>query len=248
MNKSAETKTAINENLNSTPNRQVLDAEAARRMVGKCTDYNAPRNDSRNFKCVEISGMKFKDEDLSGIAAHYSKFKDCEFEACNISRIEGYFAEFENCSFKNCDFDNSNLSFATISNVTFTNCNLDGVDMPFAKGDFSCDNCMMERFTAQSAELKLKLNETNSRGLEANAATLELEVTKCNLRFAEFNDGTVKGTISQTDLSRAELNRSDLTELQVIDCAVNGLETEDAAGFDNSTEEDLDDIFGDDNE
>ncbi|MBE6373887.1 MAG: hypothetical protein E7055_17685 [Lentisphaerae bacterium] len=248
MNKSAETKTAINENMNSTPNRQVLDAEAARRMVGKCTDYNAPRNDSRNFKCVEISGMKFKDEDLSGIAAHYSKFKDCEFEACNISRIEGYFAEFQNCSFKNCDFDNSNLSFATISNVTFTNCNLDGVDMPFAKGDFTCDNCMMERFTAQSAELKLKLNETNSRGLEANAATLELEVTKCNLRFAEFNDGTVKGTISQTDLSRAELNRSDLTELQVIDCAVNGLETEDAAGFDNSTEEDLDDIFGDDNE
>ena len=248
MNKSAETKTAINENLNSTPNRQVLDADAARRMVSKCTDYNAPHNDSRNFKCVEISGMKFKDEDLSGIAAHYSKFKDCEFEACNISRIEGYFAEFENCSFKNCDFDNSNLSFATISNVTFTNCNLDGVDMPFAKGDFSCDNCMMERFTAQSAELKLKLNETNSRGLEANAATLELEVTKCNLRFAEFNDGTVKGTISQTDLSRAELNHSDLTELQVIDCAVNGLETEDAAGFDNSTEEDLDDIFGDDNE
>ena len=246
MNKSAETKTAVNENIN-TPNRQVLDADTARRMVSKCTDYNAPRNDSRNFKCVEISGMKFKDEDLSGIAAHYSKFKDCEFEACNLSRIEGYFAEFENCSFKNCDFDNSNLSFATISNVTFTNCNLDGVDMPFAKGDFSCDNCMMERFTAQCAELKLKLNETNSRGFEANGATMELEVTKSNLRCAEFNDGSIKGTISQTDLSRAELNRSDLTELQVIDCAVNGLETEDAAGFDSS-EDDLDDIFGDDNE
>ena len=247
MNKSAETKTAVNENLNSAPNRQVLDAETARRMVGKCTDYNAPRNDSRNFKCVEISGMKFKDEDLSGIEAHYSKFKDCEFEACNLSRIEGYFAEFENCSFKNCDLNNSNLSFAAISNVTFTNCNLDGVDMPFARGGFSCDNCMMERFTAQNAELKLKLNEINGRCIEANAATLKLEVTRSNLRGAEFNDGSIKGSISQTDLSRAELNRSDLTELQVIDCAVNGLETEDAAGFDSS-EDDLDDIFGDDNE
>lgn len=247
MDKSAETKTAVNENLNSTPDRQVLDADAARRLVSKCTDYNAPHNDSRNFKCIEISGMTFKNEDLSGIEAHYSKFKDCEFEACNVSRIEGYFAEFENCSFKNCDFNNSNLSFAAISNVTFTNCNLDGVDMPFAKGSFSCDNCMMERFTAQSAELKLKLNEINGRGFEANAATLELEVTRSNLRSAEFNDGTIKGTISQTDLSRAELNRSDLTELQVIDCAVNGLETEDAAGFD-SPEDDLDDIFGDDNE
>ena len=81
MDKSAETKTAVNENLNSTPDRQVLDADAAR-LVSKCTDYNAPHNDSRNFKCIEISGMTFKNEDLSGIEAHYSKFKDCELTEC----------------------------------------------------------------------------------------------------------------------------------------------------------------------
>lgn len=229
------------------PARRTIDAETASRMAEICTDYNGTRNDKRNFRCMEFSGMTFSGQGLSGIEAHYSKFKDVLFEECDLSRMEGYFAEIENCRFVNCNLQASNFSFAVITGVEFIHCDLDGVDMPFAKGDFRCENCMMQRFTAQNAELKISLTETNAAGAEANSACIEIEASRSNLRRSEFNDGRVKGTISQTDLTNSEFNRSDLTDLQLVDCATRNMETEGSAGCENS-DSDLDDIFNDDDE
>lgn len=234
----------VNSNLHKSPIRRTVDQEGAKRMAEKCTDYNSSHSDSRNFKCAEFNGVKFEGENLSGIEAHYSKFANCEFEECNLSNLEGHFAEFENCSFQNCNMECSNFSFAFLTEVTFTNCNLNGTDFPFARGGFSCVSCMMERCTAQNSVMKLQLTETNARGFDANSSQLEVEISRCNLRGSEMNDANLKGSITQTDLTRAEFNRSDLTELQLIDCATNGLETEDANGYECS-DDDLDSIFDD---
>ncbi len=219
------------------PERRVLDAADAQKMAVRCTEYNDSRNEKRNFKCVEFNGVKFKNEDFAGIEAHYGKFVNCEFEACKIRSAEFHFAEFENCLFKNCELANSNFSFSSLVCVSFFNCNLDGVDMPFAKGNFSCNNCMMNGFTAQNSHLLLLLSNSNAYRFEANASCLDLEVHGCNFRHAEFNNSTLKGKIEQTDLTGGEMNQADLSELELIDSATRHLETEDAVGFDELIED-----------
>ena len=225
------------------PERRVIDAETAGRMAERCTEYNDSSSERRNFICVEIRGVSFEGEDLSGVEAHYAKFTDCEFVKCKFNRMEAQFAEFENCTFKNCELENAQFPFAKMTNVAFFNSDLDGADFPFAQGDFSCTGCMMSRCTAQNAALHLAFSTVNAGGFEANSAHLELDVADSNFRGAEFNDGVIKGRIVRTDLSRAELNRSDLTELELTDCASCGMETEDATGLDNSLDDDFSDLF-----
>lgn len=234
----------------AAPERRVLSAEEAKKLVSKCTDYNDSRSDNRNFKCVEFSGIKFKGEDLSGIEAHYSKFTDCEFEECKFDHSEFYFAELHNCVFRNSSLENCNFSFAAVSGLTFLQCNLKGTDMPFVRGDLSCQTCMWERGTANNGQLKLTIAETNAYGFEANFAKVELDVTGSNLRCSEFNDSTLKGQIVQSDLCRSEFNRADLTDFQVSECAINGIETDEASGVDDlfGGVEDFEDLFNDDDE
>ena len=224
------------------PERKVLDADTAQRMAAKCSDYNNSRSEARNFNCLEFTGIKFNGEDLAGIEAHYAKFESCEFSECKLSRMEAYFAEFSNCTFTNCDLENSNFSFSKIADTVFFNCDMDGVDLPFAQGNFSCTGCMMERCTAQNANLMLVLSNVNALGFDANCAKkIELDVTGSCLRRAELNDSTVSGKIVQSDLTCAELNRADLSELEIVDCATHNMETENSSGdlFDNELEEAL---------
>ena len=229
------------------PERRLMEGADAQKMALRCTEYNDSRNEKRNFKCMEFNGVTFKDEDLSNMEAHYSKFTDCNFEECTICNAEFYFAEFSNCVFQNCNLRNSNFSFAEIFCVNFFNCNLNGVDFPFTRGNFSCTSCMMERSTASNSDLLLAFSDTNAYGFEANCSHLKFDVVRSNFRGAEFNDGSLQGKIAQTDMTNAELNRSDLTDLELTDCAVRGMETEEAVGFDDS-EGNLSDIFGDNNE
>ena len=227
------------------PDRKVVDAAAAGKMAARATDYNDSRSEARNFKCMEFNGVKFKGEDLSGIEAHYSKFVDCEFFECKLSRMEAYFAEFSNCTFTNCDLENSNFSFAKITDTVFFNCNMDGVDFPFAQGNFSCVGCMMERATASNSALHIILSRCNAAVFEAtNCAKIELDVTGSSLRRSEFNDSTVSGKIVQSDLTGAELNRADLAELEIVDCAIHNMETEDSSGdlFDSTIEDALNEL------
>ena len=230
------------------PERRVIGADAARRMAERCSEYNDSRSECRDFNCVEIRGVNFSEEDLSGVEAHYGKFTDCEFVGCKFNRMEAQFAEFENCTFKNCELENAQFPFVKMTDVVFFNSNLDGADFPFAQGNFSCTGCMMSRCTAQNAALHLVLSAVNAGGFEANSAHLELDVTDSNFRCGEFNDGVIRGRIVRTDLTRAELNRSDLTELELADCASSGMETEDATGLDNSLDDDLSDLFDDEDE
>lgn len=227
-----------------TPERKVMDADAARRLAARATDYNDSRSEARNFKCLEFSGAKFHGEDLSGIEAHYAKFENCEFSECKLSRMEAYFAEFSNCTFTNCDLENSNFSFAKITDTVFFNCNMDGVDFPFGQGNFSCTGCMMERATANNSELHLVLSNVNALGFEANCSKIELDVTGSCLRRAEFNDSTVSGKCVQCDLTGSEFNRADLSEFEILDCATHNMETEDSSGdmFDNELEEALNEL------
>ena len=224
--------------------RKVIDFDAARRMAARATDYNDSRSEARNFKCMEFTGVKFHGEDLSGIETHYAKFTDCEFNNCNLSRMEAYFAEFSGCSFNNSSLENSNFSFAKVTDTVFFNCNMDGVDFPFAKGNFSCVGCMMERSTANNAELHLVLARCNASGFEGNCSKIELDVQESCLRRSEFNDSTVTGKISRTDLTQSEFNRSNLTGLEIVDCATHNMETEDSSGdmFDNELEEALNEL------
>lgn len=213
------------------PERKVLDAATAQRMAAKCSDYNDSRTEARNFKCLEFTGQKFNGEDLSGIEAHYAKFEDCEFSECKLSRMEAYFAEFSNCTFTNCDLENSNFSFCAISNTVFFNCNMDGVDFPFAQGNFSCTGCMMERSTANNANLHLILSNVNALAFEANCAKIELDVTGSSFRRAEFNDGVISGKIENSDLTNSEFSRSDLEGLLISTCATCGMDTENSSGL-----------------
>ncbi len=226
------------------PERKVMNAESAKRMAAKCSDYNDSRTEARNFKCLEFTGQKFNGEDLSGIEAHYAKFEDCEFSECKLSRMEAYFAEFSNCTFTNCDLANSNFSFSAISDTVFFNCNMDRVDLPFAQGNFSCTGCMMERATANNANLHLILSNVNALGFEANCAKIELDVTGSSLRRSEFNDSTVSGKCVQCDLTGSEFNRADLSELEIVDCAIHNMETENSSGdlFDSTIEDALNEL------
>lgn len=251
MSKNSSPKTvnaAVNENMENRPVRKILNEETARRMVEVCTEQNSSGRNSRNiFKCVEISGMHFKDETLICLEAHYSKFKDVQFETCDLSRMEGYFTEFENCRFVNCKLEDGNFSFAKITNAEFINCNLIDVDMSFAKGNFKGEKCMMRGLTAQNADLKIQLTETNAANMYANMAQIEIEAESSNLRRSEFNDGCVKGSITQTDLSSSEFNNADLSDLKLIDCATRNMETEGAVGIEDP-QDDFSNIFNDDDE
>ena len=204
---------AVKENLLFTPERKVMDADAAKHMAQRCSDYNDSRSEARNFKCTEFRGITFKGEDLSGIEAHYSRFIDCTFEEVKLDRMEGYFMELNNCEFKNSSLENANLSYSRISDCNFYNCNLNGVDMPFASGNWAATSCILERSTANNANLHLVLSQTYAAGFEANCAKIELDVTGSSLRRSEFNDSIVQGKISNSDLTNAEFNRSDLTGL-----------------------------------
>ena len=249
MNKHTENNTvntvnAVNSNL-FAPERCIVDAVSAQRRAVKCTEGNNSRGEARNFKCLEFNGTVFKGEDLGYIEVHYSKFVDCQFEECKLYSMEAPFAEFINCTFKNCDLTNTDFSFAKIANVQFLNCILNSADFPFAQGDITCSNCTMIRFTAPNSVLRLKLDTVNAVSAEANQANLELDITNSNFRRAEFNDSCIKGRISQTNLTNAEFNRSS-TELELTDCAVNGLETEEAK--DNELDCDLEELFSCDEE
>ncbi|MBR2427226.1 MAG: pentapeptide repeat-containing protein [Lentisphaeria bacterium] len=235
-------KETVKENLLFAPERKVMDADAAQRMAAKCSDYNDSRTEARNFKCLEFRGVTFKGEDLSGIEAHYSRFIDCTFEEVKLDRMEGYFMELNNCEFKNSSLENANLSYARISDCNFYNCNLNGVDMPFASGNWAATSCMMERCTAQNANLMLVLSNCNVI-FEGNYANIEFDVADSNLRRSEFNDGCIKGKITKTDLTNSEWNRSNLSELEIVDCATSGMETEDASGVDNCLDNALEDAL-----
>ena len=71
-----DTSTNVKSHLLYMPERRKTDAEAALKMAVKCPAGNGPHAEKRNFKCVEFNGVKFKNEDLSSIAAHYSKFTE----------------------------------------------------------------------------------------------------------------------------------------------------------------------------
>lgn len=226
-----------------TIERRIIDAASAQRMASKCSDYNDSRHEARNFNLMEFDGIIFKDEDLSNIEAAYSKFTDCKFANCKLSRLEANFAEFNDCLFENSNLENSNFSFAKITNTVFKNSNLNSAEFSFACGDFLCSNCMMEHASAQNANLNIVFANVNANGFEANSAAMELTVNNSNLRRAEFNDGTVKGKITQSDLTCAEFNRSNLAELELTDCATQGIETEGSENPDNSLEDELQDFF-----
>lgn len=245
MKKNTTSTTAKNSShLLFNPERKVMDADAAKHMAQRCSDYNDSRSEARNFKSTEFRGITFKGEDLSSIEAHYSRFIDCKFEEVKLDRMEGYFMELNNCEFKNSSLENANLSYARISDCNFYNCNLNGVDMPFASGNWAATSCMMERSTANNANLHLILSQTNAAGFEANCAKIELDITGSSLRRSELNDSTVSGKCLQCDLTGSELNRSDLSELEIIDCATHNMETEDSSGdlFDSTIEDALNEL------
>ena len=118
-------KETVKENLHLlfAPERKVMDAQAAKHLAQRCSDYNDSRSEARNFKSLEFRGVTFKGEDLSGIEAHYSRFIDCTFEEVKLDRMEGYFMELNNCEFKNSSLENANLSYTRISDCNFYNCN-----------------------------------------------------------------------------------------------------------------------------
>ena len=227
------------------PERKVIADSDAMKMAARATDYNDSRSEARNFKCMEFNGVKFTGEDLSGIEAHYAKFENCEFSECKLSRMEAYFAEFSNCTFTNCDLENSNFGFAEIADTVFFNCNMDGVDFPFVQGNFSCTGCMMERSTANNANLHLVLSQCNAAGFEANCSKIEIDAAGCSFNRSEFNDSTISGKFMQCDLTCSEFNRADLTDLGIENCATHNMETEDSTGcdiFDQELEDALDEL------
>ena len=116
--------------------------------------------------------------------------------------------------------------------------------MPFASGNWAATSCLMERSTANNANLHLVLSNVNALGFEANCAKIELDITGSSLRRSEFNDSTVSGKVMQSDLTGAELNRADLAGLEIVDCAIHNMETEDSSGdlFDSTIEDALDEL------
>ena len=231
----------------TTVERQVLDAESIKKKAEKCSNYNDSRSDSRNFKCIEVSGVAFKGENLSGIEAHYSKWSDCFFEECTFTNGEFYFSVFENCTFKNCSVDRCNFSFAQFENASFANCNMESIDISFAHGDITCSTCMMSRCTAQNTALQMSITDCNAYYFEANSSRLNMVVAESNMRRSEFNDAVIKGSITKSDLCNTEFNRADLTDFQITETAISNIETENALGIGESSDDfdddDLDALF-----
>ena len=218
------------------PERKIIDAESAMKMAERCSDYNDSRSEARNFKCLEFQGVTFKDQDLSGAECQYSIFTDCIFDSVNLSRLSAEFATFQNCQWQNCCLENANFSFATISDSNLYNCCCNGADFPFCHGNFAATSCNMERVTANNADLHLIFSNVNALGFEANCARLELDVTGSSLRRSEFNDGKISGKIENTDLTNSEFQRcSNLAK--IVDCATNGMDTEDSYGDDFGDDE-----------
>ena len=240
---------AKNNHLISAPERRVPDEETIRKMATRLSDYNGSRSDNQNFTCMEVKDITLTGEDLSNIEAHYSKFENCTFEEVKFNGAEFHFAQLTNCTFKNCELKNAEFFFAGLSKVNFLNCNLGGIELPFAYGEIFCTGCMMNRWTARNANLRVVLKECDASYFDACFCNLNFDVFNSNLRRAEFNDAVaVKGQITQTDLTGAELNRSDLSELTLTDCATEGLETENSTGLDDDLPSDLDELLDDEEE
>lgn len=215
-----------NSNLLFTPERKVIGAEEAKLMASKCSDDS--RREAQNWNRCEFSGIKFEDEDLSGIEAHYAKFVDCEFLNCKLNRLEGHFSTWDNCIFKNCEIENANFSFSDIS-MSFFDSNMNGTDFPFCRGNLGATQCMMRRVTANHSSLLLNLVRVDAWGFEGNCSNLDLAISGSNCSRAEFNDSTLKGKVENTNLTDAELNRSELSKLIIdVDCATHGMEREDS--------------------
>lgn len=218
-----------NSNLLFTPERRIVNVEEAQRMTARCTDYNDSRSEARNWNRCEFSGIKFEDEDLSGIEAHYTKFVDCEFLNCKLNRLEGHFSTWDNCIFKNCEVENANFSFSTINNLSFFDCNMNGTDFPFCQGNLGATQSMMRRVTCNHSSLLLNLVRVDAYGFEGNCSNLDLAISGSDCSRAEFCDSTLKGKVENTNLTDAELNRSDLSLLHIAyDCATHGMEKEDS--------------------
>ena len=217
-----------NSNLLFTPERKVIGAEEAKLMASKCSDYN-DSSEARNWNRCEFSGIKFEDEDLSGIEAHYTKFVDCEFLNCKLNRLEGHFSTWDNCIFKNCEVENANFSFSNI-NLSFFDCNMNGSDFPFCQGNLGATQCIMRRVTCNHSSLILNLVRVDAWNFEGNCSNLDLAISGSNFSRAEFCDSTLKGKVEKnTNLTDAELNRSDLSLLHIAyDCATHGMEKEDS--------------------
>ena len=225
------------------PERTVMSPEATVRKVQKCSDWN-DRGEERNFRQMVFNNITFKNENLSGLECHYSIFNHCTFEGTILNRMEAHFAQFNNCEWKNCSLENSTFAMASINDCNFYNSNLNDTDFSFATGCFAATSSLMERCTANNSILMLVLSNTDVSGFEANCANISLDVKGSSFRRAEFNDSTVSGQCVQTDLTGAELNRSDLAELELVDCATHNMEKEDSfcIGFDKVIEDALNEL------
>ena len=107
----------------------------------------------------------------------------------------------------------------------------------------------MTRSRAKNARLRIAMNHCDASVFEGNFCQLEFNVVGSNLRRSEFNDSAeLRGTIVQTDLIFTEMNRSNLSGLVITDCATAGLETEDSTGVDDGTEDEIRNLFDDEDE
>ena len=227
--------------------RRVVETSEAEKMAARASDYNDRGSERNNFNTLSFKDLCLKDEDLSRIEAHYSKFENCTFENVKFAGAEFHFAALSSCTFSHCDFSNAEFSFAEMNDVRFLDSDLSGIELPFAHGNISCTNCMMRRTQLNNALLKIEMKQCDAFGFEGNFSRLDLAVEDSNLRRAEFNDElAVGGTILRTDLTGAELNRCDLSNLVLTDCATRNMETEDSIGLDDSSSEvDFDGLFED---
>jgi hypothetical protein len=87
---------------------------------------------------------------------------------------------------------------------------------------------MMQRVSVPKSNLMLIISNCNVSRFDGNCANLELDVVNSDFKRSEMTDSYIKGKILRSNLTNTEFNRSTIIDLEIIDCATNGMETEGA--------------------
>ena len=229
---------------NTTATRTVMGADEFGKKV-QCATIGNSRRDDAKFWYTDLQGLQIENQNLNNAEFNSCGISDSVFCGVELEYAEFKFAELNNVVFQNCKMENSHWDFVKFNNVRFVNCTLESANWDFASGEAVFENSQLKYGEFPSAALRLIMKNCSAYRTEFNGCqNLSFLAENCNFNRAEFNDSTVSGKFVQCDLTSSEFNRSDLAGLEIVDCAIHNMETEDSSGdmFDNMIEDALDEL------
>jgi uncharacterized protein YjbI with pentapeptide repeats len=144
---------------------------------------------NKSIKDLNVSGMRFENNDFSGKHFYGCNFKETFFINCKLTGIKTRMSFFDFSVFTNCDFKRSDLQFISFAGSKIKKCDFEGseiIHVNFEGAEIS-----------NTSFNNLSLN--NSRFIASDLGTAMF--FNCNLKHVNFLKAKLKGVVFKSSNS-----------------------------------------------